>query len=319
MTCHFVDRHGVVQTDLSRLAVEERLASGHFFWVDLHRPDEEDFALLRDVFGFHPLAIEDSQSFGQRAKLEDYDDYVFLVVFGRAPDEDGLVEVHCFYSDRFLVTVRRDDAPALTELRRHYDEGHYEVTRGVELLHQVVDGLVDSFVPAVADLDERLAVIEDEMLSRPDDGQLQDIFRMQRRLGRLRKVIVPQRDLFGRLAGGGTEIPGMTPEGARYFRDVYDHLVRLAETIDGQRELMNSAVNVYLSSASNRATDVMKQLTVIATIFLPLSFVVGFFGQNFPWMVEHIDGWPAFLVLGIGVELLTVAFLLTFFRRRGWF
>ncbi len=142
---------------------------------------------------------------------------------------------------------------------------------------------------------------------------------MQRRLGRLRKVIVPQRDLFGRLAGGGTEIPGMTPEGERYFRDVYDHLVRLAETIDGQRELMNSAVNVYLSSASNRATDVMKQLTVIATIFLPLSFVVGFFGQNFPWMVEHIDGWPAFLVLGIGVELLTVAFLLTFFRRRGWF
>ena len=111
----------------------------------------------------------------------------------------------------------------------------------------------------------------------------------------------------------------MTNEAERYFRDVYDHLVRLTEEIDGGRELTSSAIDAYLSTSSNRLNVTTKQLTVIATIFLPLSFITGFFGQNFGWMVGEVSSWQAFVLLGIGLELLMVVALLTVFRKRGWF
>ena len=157
------------------------------------------------------------------------------------------------------------------------------------------------------------------MFAAPKREHLEDIFIMKRRLVRLRRVVVPQRDLLGRIVGGGTELPAMTPETERYFRDVYDHLVRLSEEIDGDRELMNSGIDAYLSTASNRLNVTIKQLTVIATIFLPLTFLTGFFGQNFTWMVDHVDSWQMFVGLGLGLELVTVVALLVLFRLRGWF
>jgi Mg2+ and Co2+ transporter CorA len=120
--CHVVHEEQVGDLDLSRDNVNRLVASGSFFWIDLPQPRAEDFAVLRDVFQFHPLALEDSEDFGQRAKLDDYDDFVFLVVYGAVPDEDRLVEVHCFYSERFLLTVHRDEAPAFTEVRHRYQK-----------------------------------------------------------------------------------------------------------------------------------------------------------------------------------------------------
>ena len=319
MTSHLVDRNGAATVALERARIEEHLRRGEFFWLDIHDPAPADLEILRDAFGFHPLAVEDSLHFGQRAKIEDYDDFVFLVAFGWAPDEDGLVEVHCYYSERFLVTVRRDDAPAFAQVRPRCKRTLAEALDGVLVLHQVVDGLVDSFFPVLTRFSERLDLIEDEMLARPSDRQLQDILSMRRRIVTLRTAIAPQRDAFGRLAGGVVELPGMTAEAERYFRDVYDHLFRLSETIDGYRDLITAAIDVYLSTASNRLGIVTKQLTVIATIFLPLTFVTGFFGQNFGWMVEHVDTWPAFLVLGIGLQLATIGGLVAYFKRQGWF
>jgi magnesium transporter len=142
---------------------------------------------------------------------------------------------------------------------------------------------------------------------------------MKRRLVRLRRVVAPQRDVLGRIVGAGTELPGLTTEDERYFRDVYDHLVRLGEAIDSNREVMNAAIDAYLSTASNRLNVTTKQLTLIATIFLPLSFVTGFFGQNFAWMVGEVSSWQAFALLGIGLELLMVIALVVLFRVRGWF
>jgi Mg2+ and Co2+ transporter CorA len=143
--CHVVHEDQVGELHLSRQNVGRLLASGSFFWIDLPRPSAEDFAVLRDVFHFHPLALEDSEDFGQRAKLDDYDDFVLLVVYGAVPDEDRLVEVHCFYSERFLITVHRDDAPALTEMRHRYQKRKAPVDRPVLLLYSIVDALVDSF------------------------------------------------------------------------------------------------------------------------------------------------------------------------------
>ncbi len=302
-----------------RETVAQRLAAQEFFWLDLHGPGEGDFALLRDEFGFHPLAVEDSEHFGQRPKAEDYEDFVFLVVYGWSPDEDGLVEVHCFFSERFLVTVRRDEAPALDGLRKRLERDPARFPGGALLLYEVIDGLVDDFFPALEQVDDRLDLIEEHMFADPKPEHLEDIFKMKRRLVRLRRIVAPERDLLGRIVGGGVDLPGLTREAERYFRDVYDHLVRLGEALDGNRELMNAAIDAYLSTASNRLNVTTKQLTVIATIFLPLSFITGFFGQNFGWMVEHVDSWQAFAVLGLGLEILAVIGLLALFRLRGWF
>src|SRR5205814_8910709 len=122
----------------------------------------------------------------------------------------------------------------------------------------------------------------------------------------LRRAITPQRYMFASLSGGVAELPGMTDEDERYFRDVYDHLIRISDLIDTYRDLLTSSMDVFLSTVSNRLNVVMKQLAVIATIFLPLTFITGFFGQNFAWMVGHIDGWPAFVGPGFGCEVVAV-------------
>jgi magnesium transporter len=316
--CHLIDQNGAAEFRFDRRAIEQRLAAGGFFWVDVHEPTEDELGVIRDGFGFHPLAVEDSEHFDQRSKVEDYDDFVFLVVYGANPDEDGLVEVHCFFSERFLVTVHRDDCPAFADVRRRYARGGVPIDRPVAVLYRVIDALVDSFFPLLADFDDRIDRVEEDIFHSPSDECLQEVFAMKRFLVTLRKVITPQRDLFSGLFADVSELPGMTVEDERYFRDVYDHMIRISDLVDSYRDLLTGAMDVYLSSVSNRMNVVMKQLAVIATIFLPLSFVVGFYGQNFGWMVGHIAGPGTFVALGIGTELVVLLVFVVMYRRSGW-
>jgi magnesium transporter len=317
--CTVIHDRGSEEMHFNRENVEKLLAAGTFFWIDVDQPNDGDFAVLRDVFKFHPLAVEDSESFGQRAKIDDYDDFVFLVVYGAVPDDDRLVEVHCFYSAKFLVTVHRDQAPAFTEVRQRYVKHQKPVDDPAQLLYRIVDALVDSFFPILADFDDRIDDLENETFLNAGDAQLQEIFRMKRLLVGMRKAITPQRDMFASLLGGVADLPGMTEDDERYFRDVYDHLIRISDLIDTYRDLLTGSMDVYLSTVSNRLNSVMKQLTVMATVFLPLTFLTGFFGQNFGWMVGHIQSSGIFFGLGIGLEVLTVAGLFTLFKKRGWF
>jgi magnesium transporter len=317
-TCRVFQHHGSSELHFSRETVEKLLADG-FFWLDLDQPDAADFEILTDVFKFHPLAVEDSEHFGQRAKLDEYDDFVFIVAYGAAADADRLVEVHCFYSERCLVTVHRDDCPAFAEIRERYDKRQAPVERPSLLLYRLIDGLVDSFFPILAEFDDRIDELENAIFARADDQQLQEIFQMKRLLVGMRKAVSPQRDTFARLSSGIGDLPGFVPEDERYFRDVYDHLIRISDLIDSYRDLLTGAMDVYLSTVSNRLNSVMKQLTVIATIFLPLSWLTGFFGQNFGWMIGHIGRWETFVGLGVGTELAVMAVMLYFFKRRGWF
>lgn len=319
MGAYLVDAEGSTEGPVERAEIERRLANGQFFWLDLHAPGPEDFALLEEAFEFHPLALEDSEHFGQRPKLDEYDGFVFLVVYGAVEDEDDLVEVHCFYSEHFLVTVRRDECPAFVQVRERQAKRHTEAHDGALLLYRVIDGLVDSFFPILATYDDRIDEMEDGIFAHPTDEQLQEIFALKRRLVGMRKVVTPQRDLFASLVGGAAGLPGMTAETERYFRDVYDHLIRISDLVDSYRDLLTGAMDVYLSTVSNRLNSIMKQLAVIATIFLPLTFVTGFFGQNFGWMVGHVGGWAPFVGLGIGTEIAVVATMAVYFKRRGWF
>lgn len=321
MSVYLVDRHGAPHEAVDADTLREQLDSGEFFWLDLYDPGPDELALLRDVFRFHPLAVEDSEHFGQRPKLEDYGDFVFIVLYGAAPapDEDRLVEVHCFYSATYLVTVRKDESPAFDAVRKHYARRQTAPERPMVVLYRLLDALVDSFFPALADVDEALERLEIGLLENPKGTELADVLGLRRRLSHLRGAIAPQRQLVGQLASGVLELPDLEEEGRRYFRDAHDHLIRIGEQIDVQRDLLTGALDVYLSSSSNRLNEVLKQLTLIATIFLPLTFITGFFGQNFGWMVDHVGGWAQFVVLGIGLELLAVVGLLVLFRQRGWF
>ena len=316
--CRVVGASGASDLQLTRAALERELTSG-FFWLDVRGPSAEDVAVIGETFGLHPLAVEDSLKFGQRPKLDDYGDTVLIVLYGNAPDQDDLVEVHAYVSERFVVTLRRDASPGIDELYRRYHERDRSPRSAAELVYRLADALVDSFFPALDAFSDRLELIEDDLLRNPRQEHLRDIFAMRNRTARLRRVLAPQRDLVGRIASRAVELPAETAETERYFRDVHDHLIRLGEQLDLLRDGMTAAIDVYLSSSSNQLNEVTKRLTVIATIFLPLAFVTGFFGQNFPWMVDHVGGLSAFLVLGVGSQLAVLLILLLWFRRRGWF
>jgi len=306
------------QVDLDREAVERLFGKDELLWLDIRGLDSDGVALLREVFGLHPLAVEDAQELGQRPKLEEYDDFTYLVVYGAQSIGEPLVEVHCFYSERYLVTVRRAGCTAFKDLRDRFERHVGKSPNRLIVLHHLIDSLVDSYFPVLSSFDDRIDTLQDEILDKPTDAQLGELFTMKRWLVGIRKVITPQRDMFASLLGGVTELPGMTQETERYFRDLYDHLIRISDLVDSYRDLLSGSMDAYLSVVSNRLNVVMKQLTVIATIFLPLSFLTGFFGQNFGWMISHLTGFGAFIGMGIGVEVATVAGLLALFRRRGW-
>ncbi len=320
---HGTLRQGGADTPATTENVLAALAGADFFWLDLEDVDAdgEVSELLRVHFGFHPLAVQAAERFAQRPRIDEYDDFVYLVARGADPEDKGIAEVHCFWNDRYVVTVHRRDCPALAVvhegLERHpANEG---ASPQIVVVYRIVSSLVDGFFPYLSDFDERIDALEDDILKAPTEAQLSELFVMKRALMNVRRLVAPQRDMMASINAGVTDVPGMTDEATRYFRDLYDHLIRLADLVDNYRDLLSSVMDTHLSTVSNRLNVVMKQLTIIATIFLPLSFLTGFFGQNFSYMVRV---WLAptwsFYVLGIGLELATAVFLFILFRRRGW-
>jgi magnesium transporter len=316
---HLIDPSGATDIELDRARLEQLRDQEGFWWLDLRAPTDDELVLIGDVLAFHPLALEDAMHFGQRPKLDEFDDFVLLVVYGAANDEDDVVEVHCFYSERFLVTVRRDHCPAFAEARERHARRPERLGEPALVLYRVLDGLVDSFFPLLTDVDEFIDAIEEGIFTKPSQEHLRRVFMMKRRLAALRRVIAPQRDLVATMASGVARLPAMTPEAERGYRDVYDHLIRLTDTIDGYRDLLSGATDAYLSTVSNRLGDVTKQLAVIATIFLPLTFITGFFGQNFAWLVNAVGGEVEFWILGVVLQVCALLGLLALFKRRGWF
>jgi magnesium transporter len=310
-------------TAASVAGVEQALRDKSLLWLDIERADDDGIAMLRDVFQFHPLVIDDVTEFGQRPRVEDFGDMVYLVNYGIAADGESFSEVHFFVAADYLVTVRKVGCPAIDQLRGKLDKPGGRLPTGnrpvrLILLHHLVDGLVDSYFPPLSELDDKIDELQEQIFAKPTDEQLAQLFDMQRWLVNARKLVAPQRDMLASLVSGMVVIPGTTAESDPYLRDLYDHLIRISDMIDTYRDLLSNGMSAYLSMVSNRLNEVMKQLTIIATIFLPLSFLTGFFGQNFAWLVAHLGGLPVFLIVGIGTEVVAVAGLYWLFHRRGW-
>jgi len=312
-------------TDATQAGIEEAVAGGGFFWLDLDThdpgPDDDVTALLTTTFHFHPVAVEAANKFGQRARIDEYDDFVHVVTFGIGADGTSMAEVHCFITDKFIITIHQGDCPALATVRDRIGSHHSSEAAApqVVVFFLIMDTLIDSFFPVLSDFDDAIDDLESAILKNPTEEQLGTLFGMKRQIMSIRKVITPQRDMISTLNAGMVSIPGMTDSGSAYFRSLYDHLIRISDMVDGYRDLIGGAMDTHLSMVSNRLNVVMKQLAVIATIFLPLGFLTGFFGQNFAWPIAHLlVGFNSFLFLGLGTEVVAIILLMILFKRRGW-
>jgi magnesium transporter len=321
---------------IDRGAIGDMLGRDEYFWVDLDAPSEADVDTLDDIFHFHPLALEDLRKKGQRPKLEDFDDYMFLVYYGAqapeggappppdAPAEAGpvggerikLEEVHAFISGSYLVTVHDGECVALDEVRKRLDAQEPRSEQFV--IYRVLDALTDTFFPLLEGLEDRLERLDEEIFSEPSPDHLQPLTELRRDLVELGRVATPQRDMLARHIDDILEIPGLQADSRDYFRDIYDHAIRISDQIDSYRDLLIGSRDAYLSVTSNRLNEISKQLTVVATIFLPLSFVVGFFGQNFGWMVRNINSAPDFWVIGGGSMVVSLIVLIAWLRHSSY-
>src|SRR4029079_17559381 len=240
-------------------------------------------------------------------------DFVSIVVYGARALGEPLTEVHCFYAERFLVSVHRGEVPAVADachtLRPRPAPcptlGRLHTDRRLVALYRLLDALVDTMFPYLTAIDERIDELQDQIFVDPKESQLAGLFELKRELVTMRKMVTPQRDMVSTMMAQVVTIPGMTAESERYVRDLYDHLIRISDMVDSYRDLVSGSLDAYMSMVSNRLNDVMKQLTIIATVFLPLSFLTGFFGQNLGWLVNREGLLTAFLGLGIGTARLS--------------
>ncbi len=304
-----------IEDEVTRPNIELALKENKLLWLDLQDTDDETLTLLREVFKIHPLAVEDAREFGQRPKIEDYDGFVSLVDYGARGLDQPLIEVHCFYAEHFLVSVHRDEVPAIGEAC--HTLGRLHTDRRLVALYRLLDALVDTMFPYLATMDDRIDELQDQIFENPKESQLAALFGLKRQLVDMRKLVTPQRDMVNAMLSGVIPVPGMTAETERYVRDLYDHLIRISDMVDSYRDLLSGSLDAYMSMVSNRLNDVMRQLTIIATVFLPLSFLTGFFGQNFGWLVSRIGAGAAFFGIGVGTEVLAVAALLYMFQETG--
>jgi magnesium transporter len=304
---------------IDREAISGLLQRDEYFWLDLTDPGEEEASAVSELFSFHPLALEDMLKRGQRPKLDDFGEYMFLVYYGVSEgdgDEVELEEVHAFLSGGYIVTSHQHPCTVLVEARERLAA---QAPRSEQfVIYRVLDGLTDTFFPVLERLDERMEGLDTAIFERPEPGQLEEITALRRKLVELRRVVTPQRDLLARGIDDILEIPGLEADSRNYFRDVYDHAIRISDQIDSYRDLLLGSRDAYLSVTSNRLNEISKQLTVVATIFLPLSFVVGFFGQNFGWLVRNINTAEAFWLIGGGSLVISVLVLVIWLRRSSY-
>ena len=293
-------------------------------WVDLTLQSDEDARVLRDVFRFHELTIEDCVSPRiDPAKVDDYGSYLFIIVQAvteyRFGEEIEPVEVDFYLGPNYVVSCRREPVPAIDQLRERCKREESPLMQPPDrLLHSLLDALVDEYLPIVDKVDDDIDSLEGQILRQPQTQLLMHILTVKRNALRLRRATIPQRDIMNRLSRN--EFPQLIrPEMSMYYRDVYDHLVRIEYLVEGLRDIADGALNTYLSVVSNRLNEVMKVLTAVGAVFLPGALIAGIYGTNFPedavWPPYHSD-WGFWVVVGMIVAA-TVG-LLALLRLRRW-
>src|SRR3954467_2894085 len=301
--------------DADRIAADQR--SGHTFWIDLANPSDEEVNRLGELLGLHPVAVEDTREFGQRPKVDVYEDHVLLVFFTARLEDDGSVtpiEVHVYVAQGYLLTVRREACDILDELRSNVEE-MYE-----HPVYEILDTLTDAFYPVIEGLEQRVDALEGEVLARTRREQLTAIYRLRQEVREIGRTASVQRDQF---SAASDDLKRLIELGdtREYLRDIGDHLAQVAGELYRQSEDLAALTSTYFNANSDRLNAVATRITILGTLFVLWTLVTGFFGQNFKWLVDHVESGTDFLVFGVGALVLPTVILLTLFwvKRDEWF
>jgi magnesium transporter len=315
----WLDRAGAFKTveSGSTAAIDATFADGaKWLWADVTDPEPDTLTDLCNRFDFHPLAVEDTEHTQHRAKLDQYPGGLFLVwLTPKHPRGDGIVstEIDVFVGSNYLVTVHSGACAAVDIVAR--DGARAMGTGPAWVLHRIIDLLVDSTLPLVDNVGEQLETIEDTMLDNPRQEDLLSLHRVRRQLVHLHRIVAPERDL---LRGLVRESGVISTDAYSYFQDVGDHIARALDSIETYQDVAASVMDVYLSAQSNRMNEIMKQLTVVATIFMPLTLISGIYGMN-----VILGMWPPVRAVWsfwavMAVMVLIAAAMALYFRRKNW-
>lgn len=294
---------------------------GVVVWVDFDCRTAESDAILGQVFGFHPLAIEDVYKDGHIPKIEDYEDNLYLIVQAIVGDggwdlaDVHTIELDLFIGKNFVVSHHAGPLPALELIREPFKVGKNHLERGPAFLaHAIIDAIIDRFEPVSVAFEAEIDALEVRVLKGNDEAALGRILELIRSLHHLRRMAFRQRDLIERLAK--VEYSEIPEEARPFFRDVHDHFSAFTDSLEVDRDDLQSLFNAHSTLASQRVNDVMRVLTVVSTIFMPLTFIVGVYGMNFDEMPEIHTKYGYFVVLGLMAVIAGV--MIYFFRRRKW-
>jgi magnesium transporter len=295
---------------------------GKLVWLDVASPTAVDYALLKNEFNLHPLALEDAATPHERPKIEAFDGYYFLIVHGATVSPSGIKgsEIAIFAAANYIITIRRDASFSLDEIEKRWLAKPADARKSSSgLLYVILDTIVDRFFDVADAVDDEIQELEAALFRGATVVTVipRKIFSLKRDLQYFRRAVAPLRDVLNAILR--EDIPLFARTDLAYFRDVYDHAIRVIDQIDAARDLVNGALDLNLSLVANRQNEVVKQLTIIATVFMPLTFITGFFGQNFAFMVAHIQTPASFYIFGFGTEILAIVLLVIFFKVRRWF
>ncbi len=323
-TIYFLN--GETQTDLSLEEIKTAYESNQgVLWVDLVETDyKESEKILLELFHFHPLAVSDALDEIHVPRVDDWSDYLYMVIHNIVYDENQeeplkTYELDVFLGKHFLVTYQFNSIPVIDRVRTNLVRDTRFLQRGADhLFYKLADDMIAEIMPVVDQMDDAIDRIEDRMFNSSDKELLEQIFTHKRSLLHMRRIMMPQREVFNKLARGDDQV--IEKQERVFFRDIYDHLVRLYDFSESLRDLISGVLETYLSVINNRMNDVMKTLTIITTLFMPISFLTGFFGMNFFAADPPVAAWTSqpvfFLVLTVFIVLPIGMFI--WIRTRKW-
>lgn len=294
-------------------------ASGRLCFIDCIAPTADELALLQDRFGFHPMAIEDCAQYDARPKFEPYDDHLFVVIHSLRPEpEDPMVldarELHAFLASNYLVTVHDDPIECIDAVWRRLAQEPALARRGTGFVYYLIaDTATTAVFPWIEDLIDRTETAEDELRDTPNISALNDAYAIRRLLASIRRVVAPEREVFSALAK--LEGPIVGKKLAPFFRSVHEDVSRLTELVETAREHVSNLREAHMAANSQRTNAIVHRLTVLSAVFLPLTFLTGYFGQNFealPFQSRSL------FTFALALTVLTPTVMLIWFRRRGW-
>ncbi|MCJ7817112.1 MAG: magnesium/cobalt transporter CorA [Candidatus Aenigmarchaeota archaeon] len=304
----FVLEKGVKRTN--------NLKTNRRIWADVTDPTKSDLEKLAQSFHLHHLTLEDCSKTGNRVKLEQFNEYLFIITYGLESSKKGPLafQMNFVLGKNFLLTVHKEKVSSFDSLKSDSRRLHSLLSRGPDLLmHHLMDIEIDFYFPVLDEIEDQIDELEEEVYRNIDQKVLGRMFRLKRQLLTIRKRVGPQKEIVLMLTQ--KSFPFISDHASAYYRDIYDHIIRINESIDDYREILSNTLEVHLSMVSNRMNEVMKALTIVATVMLPLSVLTGIYGMNLNIPESHID-FMYYVVLSLMVII--AAIMILYFRRKRW-